>query len=143
MADPRRPITAPSPTEKEEVNDIYVIFVRIKIYFNATYLSTQGLVQYNPYLHFAPTSVLTYLSQIPRGCRALLVAPAHILESTTLVLMLGLDVRFSRHMPSKAFDMLGPDFNRPLLTLVLGGMLLAVIVLRRMHRRNALKAAWK
>ena len=118
--DPRRPVTAPSAAEKEE-----------------------GLVQYNPYLHLAPTSVLTYTTHVPRGAHSLLVAPAHILESTSLVLMLGLDTRFSRYMPSKGYDMLGPDFNRPLLSAVLLAMGVAVVVLRRMYRRSQLKTAWK
>lgn len=65
------------------------------------------------------------------------------LESTSLVLVYGLDVFFTRVSPSKDFDMLSSEFNRSLLTLILGSMSVIVIFLRKMHKDKVIKTAWK
>ncbi|CAM9895346.1 unnamed protein product [Hapterophycus canaliculatus] len=64
------------------------------------------------------------------------------LESTTLVLALGLDIFGSRVAPSKTYDMLDPNFNYALLVLVLGAMAAAVGVANWLAANKRLQEQW-
>lgn len=64
------------------------------------------------------------------------------LESTSLVLALGLDIFGCRVAPSKTYDMLDPNFNYALLVLVLGAMTTAVLVASRLAANKRLKEQW-
>ena len=77
---PRRPLTAPTNTEKEE-----------------------GLMQFNPYIHLIPQLALTQDEVVLGDISRVTTAPVR-LESTSLVLMYGgLDVYFTRTMPKNRF----------------------------------------
>jgi hypothetical protein len=69
-------------------------------------------------------------------------APA-ALESTTFVLASGLDVFFTRAMPSKSFDILDGEFNRGLLVALTGTLFMATVVLTRMSTKAQLAMQWK
>lgn len=118
MLDPRRPNNKPTPAEMEE-----------------------KLMQYVPFLALHPFLMLSTNSSLP-PLRRILSAPSK-LESTSVVLALGLDVYHTRTVPSKGFDMLASDFNKPLLSLILFGMGAAVVWLRRAYKRQQLTAGWK
>lgn len=64
------------------------------------------------------------------------------LESTSLVLAVGLDLFGARVAPSKTYDMLDPNFNAALLVLVLGAMTAAVVVANRFAANKRLKEQW-
>lgn len=64
------------------------------------------------------------------------------LESTSLVLALGLDLFGARVAPSKTYDMLDPNFNYALLVLVLSAMTGAVLVAGRFASNKRLKDQW-
>ena len=64
------------------------------------------------------------------------------LESTSLVLALGLDIFGCRVAPSKTYDMLDPNFNYALLVLVLGAMTAAVLVASRLAANKRQKEQW-
>lgn len=64
------------------------------------------------------------------------------LESTSLVLALGLDLFGSRVAPSKTYDMLDPNFNYALLVLVLVAMSAAVVVSSIVAGSKRLKDQW-
>lgn len=64
------------------------------------------------------------------------------LESTSLVLAVGLDLFGARVAPSKTYDMLDPNFNYLLLALVLAGMAAAVTVANRLAAKKRLKEQW-
>lgn len=64
------------------------------------------------------------------------------LESTSLVLALGLDLFGCRVAPSKTYDKLDPNFNYALLVLVLVAMSIAVLVSGRMSATKRLKDQW-
>ena len=66
-----------------------------------------------------------------------------IIESTSLVLGVGLDIFFMRTAPSKTFDMLPADFNRPLLLMLLGGLGTGVFAAAHFSKRKRIQAAWK
>ena len=91
--DPRRPDTAPSDQQKKE-----------------------GLMQYHPELPIIPTQVITYNRTIER-LREFYPIPAR-LESTSLVLSVGLDLFYTRTTPSQPFDLLAEDFNYALLVIL-------------------------
>ncbi|CAM9409723.1 unnamed protein product [Laminaria digitata] len=115
--DPRRPQEEPSKAEKEE-----------------------KLLQYQPFLPVVPTQVLSYYKVIERVNRVLTEPTG--LESTSLVLALGLDLFGCRVAPSKTYDMLDPNFNYALLVLVLGAMTTAVLIASRLAANKRLKEQW-
>ena len=55
----------------------------------------------------------------------------------------GLDLYFMRVTPSKTFDMLASDFNRPMLLTLLGGLATALFVVSNMHKTKKLASAWR
>ena len=71
-----------------------------------------------------------------------IAAAASGLESSSLVLTVGLDIFFNRVMPSDGFDVLASDFNHPLLILTLLGLLIATVALRHMTRAKKLAQGW-
>ncbi|CAM9803288.1 unnamed protein product, partial [Discosporangium mesarthrocarpum] len=115
--DPRRPMTEPTKAEKEE-----------------------KLLEYMPFLPVYPVYVVSYHKVIERVDRAITVPTA--LESTSLLLALGLDLFGSRVTPSKTYDLLDPHFNYALLALVLGAMAVAVVVAGQMLSSKRLGDQW-
>lgn len=118
MLDPRRPVNKPTPAEMEE-----------------------KLMQYVPFIGLHPFQMLSTNSTLP-PVKRILSAPSK-LESTSIVVTLGLDVYHTRTVPSKGFDMLASDFNKPLLSLILMGMGATVVWLRRAYKRQLLSSGWK
>lgn len=97
-----------------------------------------------------PLNPLVYLNLVDSiSHNTTLFSPQHVhatstlLESTSVVTVLGVDLFFTRVMPSKAYDMLATDFNKPLLLLIILGMGLAVVILRRMYYKQKLSQGWK
>lgn len=64
------------------------------------------------------------------------------LESTSLVLALGLDLFLTRVAPSGTFDVLSENFNKAQLVLTIGGLVVAVLVVRPIVARKKLKERW-
>ena len=73
--------------------------------------------------------------------RAVHAAPA-TLESTSLVLVTGVDLFATHAAPSKRFDVLAEDFNKPLLLLLVGGLAVALVVVRHAEKKKKLASAW-
>ena len=117
LLDPRRPKDKPKKSEKEE-----------------------GLLQYSPFLPVFPTRVVNYDKAVA-GLARVYAAPAK-LESTTLVLAVGVDLFGTRTMPAKSFDLLAADFNKPLLLLVLAAFAAGTVAMRVLYRRKRLREAW-
>lgn len=114
---PRRPLGEPSKTEKEE-----------------------GLLQYSPYLLFAPAAMVSQNESV-LGLAGIECGPSN-LESTSLIFAYGLDVFFNHHKPSQSFDLLATDFNKTFLVLLLTGLFVAVLSLQRMTKRKQIGAMW-
>jgi hypothetical protein len=115
---PRRPMTAPSPADKLE-----------------------GLMPYHPHIPLSTTSIVSYNQTIP-NLRMIRSFPA-ALESTSLVVGCGLDIFYTRVLPSKRFDLLAEDFNYLLLVVLLVAMLGAFLATRYLDQRETLKAMWQ
>jgi len=115
---PRRPLTEPSQPEKEE-----------------------GLTQYNPFLHLVPFQAVTLDGSV-NGVH-FVTSRATRLESTTLVFSYGgPDLHFARTQSSGGFDLLASEFNKPLLLLILVGLVLVAVVLRVAYFKKIVAAAW-
>jgi hypothetical protein len=116
--DPRRP-TNPTLTDREEM-----------------------LLPYHPMLPIIPHHIITTNHQVA-GLRGIVTAPSR-LESTSLVVAYGLDLFYTRVMPSRMYDTLDDhEFSYALLLvtmLTLGAGTLAAGVA---VKRKDLQAKWK
>lgn len=121
---PRRPISDPTASEKEE-----------------------GLMRYGPIFPFLPQMTLTMENNLrPTGRypTKTLSAPSY-LESEALVFVFGPrnDVLFTSVTPSQGFDTLSATFNYTALVGLISLLFVAVMVLRRMQRKTTLKRMWQ
>ena len=65
------------------------------------------------------------------------------MESTSLVVAVGLDVFFTQVAPSKPFDVLKEDFNYALLMLLIGGLMVFTFFANAMVKRKELGSQWR
>jgi hypothetical protein len=101
----------------------------------------EGLVPYVPELPRPYDRIINY-NQSVFNIRGIHTAPAG-LESTSLVLCYGLDVFFTRVMPSKMFDVLKEDFDYFFISSVLVGMIAVSFISQKLASRKALTRSWK
>lgn len=101
----------------------------------------EGLPPYIPDIAVKPVHFINYNQTVTR-LRDIYTAPSG-LESTSLVLACGLDLYFTRVVPSKQFDLLPEDFDFTLVAAVVGALVAATFVLSRLSRRKLLKLIWK
>ncbi|UPQ98770.1 ER membrane protein complex subunit 1 [Chloropicon primus] len=116
LLDPRRPVK-PTNADKEE-----------------------GLIPYNEFLPIAPQKFITYTHQVA-GLRDIQCFPTRR-ESSVLVFAYGVDMFYTRLMPSKSFDMLEDDFSYSLLVTTILGLLVATFVVRSRVQKDNLKRNW-
>jgi outer membrane protein assembly factor BamB len=117
ILDPRRPADAPTDDDKKE-----------------------GLFQYNPIIHYSDAAIVTYTKNIPR-LKSIYSVPAE-LESTTLLLGVGLDIFYARSNPSRGFDLMPSDFSYAQLLLIVVGLLVGVMYAYGALRRKNLNQQW-
>lgn len=99
-------------------------------------------MQYTPFLYLLPGSMLTYNYYLP-GTISTILSFATGLESTSIVFTLGTNaVHCTTMLPSQGYDIMPIDFNRPFLVAILGALAAVVMVLRNMHRKKTIDAAW-
>ncbi|KAH9886661.1 DUF1620-domain-containing protein [Cubamyces lactineus] len=115
--DPRRPKQKPTAQEMEE-----------------------WLVQYDPVIPDDPKRVLSHHYQVAKT-RRIVTSPA-LLESTSLVFAYGLDLFSTRVAPSNTFDVLSENFNKAQLVFTIGGLALAIVVVKPMVARKRLRERW-
>lgn len=116
--DPRRPAGKPSKSDQSE-----------------------GLMPYAPVLPVMTQNVLSYTKEIER-LNTIVSVPAG-LESTTLVLGYGLDIFFTRAMPSQGFDILPEEFQWELLVLIITALFVGQYVARTSLEKQMLDRQWK
>ncbi|KAH9504429.1 DUF1620 super, partial [Bulinus truncatus] len=117
LLDPRRPVI-PTPETMEEGTIPYVPEIP---------LSTEALINYNRSV-FNVDGVFTS----PAG-----------LESTSLVFVYGIDIFYTRVMPSRMFDVLKEDFDYLFIGSVLALMIIFSFITQKLAAHKALKRAWK
>lgn len=101
----------------------------------------EGYIPYMPEIPIASESLINYNQSLER-IWGIQVSPAR-LESTSLVLVYGLDLFYTRVAPSKTFDVLKEDFDHWLIITVLGGLLLVSYFSKHLASRWVIKHAWK
>ncbi|XP_014285151.1 ER membrane protein complex subunit 1 isoform X2 [Halyomorpha halys] len=101
----------------------------------------EGVLPYTPDLTLPQEATLTYNHSLPH-ITGIHTSPAG-LESTSLVLVYGLDLFYTRVAPSKTFDVLKDDFEYWLITAVLTGLISAAYITKKLASHKALKQAWK
>lgn len=116
--DPRRPSEAPSDADKKE-----------------------GLMQFFPILQYPATMVLSYSQHVAKLSQ--IISSPTELESTTLVVGVGLDMFFTRAAPARAFDVMPDDFNYGLLLLISVGLVFGVSWVSRAVKKKQLKTMWR
>uniref|UniRef100_A0A7S3BQ89 ER membrane protein complex subunit 1 n=1 Tax=Prasinoderma singulare TaxID=676789 RepID=A0A7S3BQ89_9VIRI len=117
LLDPRRPLKA-TPASKEE-----------------------RLPPYAEMLPVDPRRMITHRHTVA-NLRFIESAPTH-LESTCLVLAVGLDRYLTRLAPSRSYDTISESFNYLLLSATVVGMVVATLVAARMSARAELKRKWR
>lgn len=119
IINPRRPLENPTNAEKAD-----------------------GLFRYEPYLQLDNLAAPTHNYSMAFGPFLMTSAPSK-LESSSVVLSLSrLDLHFNRVIPSLAFDLLSPDFNYPLLCIILAGLFALVVWMMRTLAARKKAKAW-
>jgi len=116
LLDPRRPEN-PSKTDKEE-----------------------GLIPYTEYIPLVPQRFVSYTHEI-LGLKQISCYPT-TRESSVLMLAHGVDLFYTRLMPSKSFDTLEDDFTYSLLVTTILALFIATVVLYSMVQKDNLKRNW-
>ena len=118
LLDPRRPTGKPSSADKEEM-----------------------LIPYDASLPLNSRSILSHAYQV-FGASHLTSSPA-LVESTSLLLVYGLDLFFTRAVnPSGTFDILTDSFNKSQLLVTLMVLTGGIAVAKPAVQRKLLKAKW-
>ncbi|CAO3567054.1 unnamed protein product [Mortierella alpina] len=116
LLDPRRPTSAPTALEKEEM-----------------------LYPYAP-LPEDPRMFLSYHRDVA-GIKKIATSPT-LLESTTVVVAYGQDVFVTKHAPSKTFDILNEDFSKSQLMLTMAVLVVILVVTAPMMEKKMLRELW-
>lgn len=102
----------------------------------------EGLLPYARDIPLDPRSIISYSQRLSQV--TLIAATPSQLESTSIVLALGgPDIFCTRVSPSKGFDSLNPDFNRPFLVATVTLTLVLWVVTKRMLDKKTLKELWE
>lgn len=101
----------------------------------------ESCIPYMPEIPLPPEACLNY-NQTIWQIHGIEVAPAR-LESTSHVLVHGLDIFYTRVAPSKTFDLLKEDFDHLMIILVLSGLIVASYVTKYLASKKALRQLWK
>lgn len=101
----------------------------------------ESCIPYMPEIPLPSEAVINY-NQTLGSIRGIEIAPAR-LESTSHVLVHGLDLFYTKVAPSKTFDVLKEDFDHLMIVLVLIGLIVASYITKHLASRKALKQIWK
>ena len=96
-----------------------------------------------PAVTFVPTpsqSIISHKGAVMQS-RIVAVGPTS-LESSNHIVVAGLDMLYSRVSAGKAWDLLNDDFNKPLLLIICGTLLLATAISRWIASRRRLSLMW-
>jgi len=122
--DPRRPIVPGGPAKMAQAD------------------REEGLVPYGPSLGgISPLAVVSHHNAVARP-RHIIAAPTY-LESTSLALMLGLDLFMTRVAPAREFDRLNEDFNYFALVCAIIGLTVATVGSGWVSNGRDLARGWK
>ena len=101
----------------------------------------EGLIPYATTLPFAHANLVTHGDAVGR-LRSLSSCPSG-LESTSLLLALGVDTLLARVAPARAWDTLDREFNAAGLLALLVALGVVTLLLGRLVKAKALAEQWK
>lgn len=99
------------------------------------------LIPYIPELPFATEDFINYNQTVAR-VREIRSAPSG-LESSSLIFVFGLDLFYTRVMPSGTFDILKDDFDYAFIFLVMVFLTVASYICKRISRHQSIQKAWE
>ena len=102
--------------------------------------SEEYLIPYDPVIPIDPKWVVTHKNRVA-GIVGMLASPT-ILESTSQIIVFGLDVFGSSVSPSGRFDVLSREFNKAQLVATTLGLLGAITIMRPIVQRKQLRERW-
>jgi len=101
----------------------------------------EGLAQYGEFIPSVTYLTLSYHLNV-ENVRGIVTAPTD-LESQSLILAYGgPTLFFTRTSPSRGFDLLPDSFNRPLLSVVVVGLIAVTVVVRQRVSAKFQKQGW-
>lgn len=101
----------------------------------------EGLAQYSEFVPFLSFLSLSY-NQTIENVQTVITAPTD-LESQSLILAFGgPDIFFARMSPSRGFDLLPESFSRALVSLLVAGLLVVLVVVRRRVASKIKSVGW-
>ncbi|CAH1114196.1 unnamed protein product [Psylliodes chrysocephalus] len=101
----------------------------------------ESCIPYMPEIPLSSEAIINYNQTLYR-IKGIEVAPAR-LESTSHILVHGLDMFYTRVAPSKTFDVLKEDFDHLMIVLVLTGLIAASYITKYLASKKTLKQLWK
>ncbi|XP_012563007.1 ER membrane protein complex subunit 1 [Hydra vulgaris] len=104
-------------------------------------LNEEGVLPYSPELPVSPKGFINYNMTVEK-IRGIHTASAG-LESTSLVLAYGLDLYFTRVMPSRMFDVLKEDFDYIFISGVLSLLIFSSLICGKMAFIKSLRMTWQ
>lgn len=131
MLNPRRPYMTPGGVPDKE-RGVPPQFAPTK---------EEPVPPYAPIMPLRPTDVLTYYN--PMGKVTGIASSPSALESTSLIFSYGLDLFFTPVQTAKAYDVLSPGFNYPLLYTSVGSVVAVLVVTSFWSTRRNLQERWK
>jgi hypothetical protein len=120
MINPRRPIDDPTTAEKAD-----------------------GLFKYEPFLALDTLQSPTHNYSMAFGPFSVISAATDLESSSVTLSISRLDVHFNRVIPSLAFDLLSPDFNYPLLCVILTALFVLVAWMKEKLAARKKSRAWQ
>jgi len=129
LLNPRRPYPSTAPADKKTVPSQFAP------------TKDEPLPPYAPMIPWKHTEMLNYHNALHRVVG--IASSPTALESTSLVFAYGLDLFFTPFQSAKAYDVLSPGFNYPLLYGSVGLVLVVWAVVSFLAQRKALQDRWK
>lgn len=116
---PRRALESRSPNAEENVS---------------------GVLPYKPWLSSSRLNFISGGAKVERLSQ--IVSSDAELESSSIVLAVGLDLLLVQVTPAQAFDYLNDEFNLPFLLLTAGGVFAAILITSSMANSKRISMAW-
>ncbi|KAH9504430.1 DUF1620 super [Bulinus truncatus] len=101
----------------------------------------EGTIPYVPEIPLSTEALINYNRSV-FNVDGVFTSPAG-LESTSLVFVYGIDIFYTRVMPSRMFDVLKEDFDYLFIGCVLALMIIFSFITQKLAAHKALKRAWK
>lgn len=136
--DPRRPLGKPSKSEIEERLIAYDPVIPLE----PKWIVSEDVTVSVLFVHLQFPLLKCGRLKVMSSSQPVISSASTLLESTSLVLLAGLDLFSSRIAPSGTFDLLREDFNKTQLLLTIAGLAVGVAIAKPLADRKRLRSKW-